>query len=177
MPCVKKRVAKFTLNMHCKATLSSGRLLAALSPVQSHAGSVSSRNAPPNPLAPICIVGAGPCGMVSALLLHQAGYRNITVLERQENASFRNPLREFTFLVNGKGYQALENAGIVEEVEANGVASNSVKGTTLHRNKPPVLGGFGVPGRRGTWIMRSKLNRLLYEHVSKTDGIQMVLGA
>ena len=60
--------------------------------------------------------------MAAGLMLKRAGYNNITILEKREDPGFFDPLREFTYRVSIQGMRVLDQVGVRQEVQEDGVA-------------------------------------------------------
>ena len=49
------------------------------------------------------IVGGGPAGFATALMLAKRGWHQITVLEKRPSADFYEPDKSFNYLIDGRG--------------------------------------------------------------------------
>ncbi|MGL4881442.1 MAG: FAD-dependent oxidoreductase, partial [Waterburya sp.] len=49
------------------------------------------------------IVGGGPAGMATALMLAKRGWQNITVLEKRPSADYYEPDKSFSYQIDGRG--------------------------------------------------------------------------
>lgn len=100
--------------------------------------------------ASTAIVGGGPAGLATALMLARRGYQNITVLERLEeppppdSAEWGNPERSYNLGIGGRGQVSLRKLGA-----ADGVFSWSANAVVRYRESreeeswqqyPPVTG-------------------------------------
>ena len=113
--------------------------------------------------------------MAAGLMLKRAGYNNITILEKREDPGFFDPLREFTYRVSIQGMRVLDQVGVRQEVQEDGVASSETLRCVLKPNtaKPkyielPFLRAASVDSTGkyiATLILRSQLNTLLYSKV------------
>jgi 2-polyprenyl-6-methoxyphenol hydroxylase-like FAD-dependent oxidoreductase len=77
------------------------------------------------------IVGAGPAGALAALVLARQGFE-VEVFERQnwEGNSWTQKHVGWNVAVTGRAWRALENVGLVKEVEARGMRITYVTGVT-----------------------------------------------
>lgn len=68
------------------------------------------------------VVGGGPAGLATAIMLARRGYRHITVLERLEeppapsSAEWGNPERSYNLGIGGRGQMALKKLGAADRV-------------------------------------------------------------
>lgn len=72
--------------------------------------------------ASTAIVGGGPTGLATALMLARRGYRDITVLERLSeppppaSAKWGNPERSYNLGIGRRGQRALKELGAADRV-------------------------------------------------------------
>lgn len=78
----------------------------------------------------VCIIGAGPSGLLLALLLTKRGGFDIVIVERgpdHETVAPFDPTRSYTIDVTGKGLLALEAAGVMSEMRADLLAFRGIR--------------------------------------------------
>ncbi|CAM9316923.1 unnamed protein product, partial [Sphacelaria rigidula] len=81
--------------------------------------SVSAASSKPTSTA---VVGGGPAGLATAIMLARRGYPRITVLERLEeppppaSAEWGNPERSYNLGIGGRGQTALKKLGAADRV-------------------------------------------------------------
>lgn len=129
------------------------------------------------------VVGAGPAGLAAAWVLAARGFE-VTVLERRAEPNPYEPQRAYLYLVDGRGQQFTDMAGITEELAAPEV-SVSNKDYTITRCfpdgkrvevVPPILDPSAT--RPSYWIPRAAflglLLRSLPERVRTLFGSELV---
>ncbi|CAM9189999.1 unnamed protein product [Choristocarpus tenellus] len=96
-----------------------------MSAARSVATSVSSLGSAPSPKAlSTAIVGGGPSGLASALMLARRGYKNITVLERLQeppvpsSSVWGDAERSYNLGIGGRGQVALAELGVMDRVRS-----------------------------------------------------------
>ncbi len=52
---------------------------------------------------PVVIIGGGPAGLATALMLAKRGWTNITVVEKRPSADYYEPDKSFNYLIDGRG--------------------------------------------------------------------------
>ncbi|MEO8890139.1 MAG: FAD-dependent oxidoreductase, partial [Coleofasciculaceae cyanobacterium] len=60
----------------------------------------------------VLIVGGGPAGFATALMLAHRGWKKITVLEKRPSADYYEPDKSFNYLVNGRGQKLTDLLGL-----------------------------------------------------------------
>ena len=82
----------------------------------------------------ILIVGGGPAGFASALMLAKRGWKNITVLEKRPEADYYEPDKSFNYLIDGRGQKFTNYLGITDNLSKNGVPSTDFYLTKITAN-------------------------------------------
>ena len=116
----------------------------------------------------VLIVGGGPAGFATALMLAKRGWKNITVLEKRPNADYYEPDKSFNYLIDGRGQKFTDFIEITNNLSINGVASTDFYITVItpdgkrKTSKLPIVD----PNRRAAyWITRKTFVNLLYEEI------------
>lgn len=60
------------------------------------------------------VVGGGPAGLATALMLAHRGWTNITVLEKRTAADYDEPDKSFNYLIDGRGQKLTDLLGLTE---------------------------------------------------------------
>ena len=120
-------------------------------------------------MASVCIIGAGPAGLVLALLLSKRKYK-VTIVDRStdhsHSASF-DPSRSYTIDITGKGLLALAAAGVKEDLAAELLPFRGIRlfGTLDEPFVDPLAPG--ITGSRGE--ICKVLLRVLRERFPETE--------
>lgn len=69
----------------------------------------------------VVIVGGGPAGLTTALMLANRGYGNIVVLEKYNSDDYYKSDRSYSYTIDGRGQKILEKLGLKEELSKIGV--------------------------------------------------------
>jgi 2-polyprenyl-6-methoxyphenol hydroxylase-like FAD-dependent oxidoreductase len=85
----------------------------------------------------VLIVGGGPSGLATALMLALRGWTNITVLEKRPAADYYEPDKSFNYLIDGRGQKMTDFLGLTqwqpknfESASGRSQAENSLLGIT-----------------------------------------------
>ena len=70
------------------------------------------------------IVGGGPAGLASALLLEARGWKDITVLEMRPKETIEKQ-RAYLYLIDGRGLRVLERLDLLEPLRSTSVSSRT----------------------------------------------------
>ncbi|MGB6298920.1 MAG: NAD(P)/FAD-dependent oxidoreductase [Rivularia sp. (in: cyanobacteria)] len=130
----------------------------------------------------ILIIGGGPAGLATALMLAKRGWQNITVLEKRPTADYYEPDKAFNYLIDGRGQKFTDYIGISEQLSKNGVASTDFYLTkiTPDGNRKTLKLPIVDPDRKPAyWITRKTFVNLLYQEIEKhwQDSIKVIFNA
>ena len=64
----------------------------------------------------VTIVGGGPAGLATALMLAKRGWTDITVLEQRTAADYYEPDKSYNYLIDGRGQQLTDLLGLTESL-------------------------------------------------------------
>lgn len=126
----------------------------------------------PNPTA--VVVGAGPAGLATSWVLAERGF-DVTLLERRPKPSMYESQKAYLYLVDGRGQQFTDAAGLTEQLASRerSVSSTNYTVTRLLPDgkqetvKPPILESDDDGRRPSYWIPRQQLCALF---ASKLEG-------
>ena len=126
------------------------------------------------------VVGGGPVGLASALVLEKKGWQDIVVLERRGEQSF-DPAKGYLYLIDGRGRRMCEELSIMSEVAKHGVSSHSfttltevlVDGTCKIKQLPTLMSA----GPPKFWVPRSALLDALIAVVKTRPKIRLLSDA
>lgn len=116
------------------------------------------------------VIGGGPTGLATALMLAKSGWTNITVLEKRRAADFYEPDKSFLYLIDGRGQKFTDLLGITEQLSKLGVPNPEVTFTVIQSNgsrktsKLPIID----PNRKTAyWLTRRAFVLLLYQEIER----------
>ncbi len=118
----------------------------------------------------VAIVGGGPAGLATALMLANRGWTNITVLERRAAADYYEPEKSYNYLIDARGQQLTDLLGLTESLAALGVPNAEFYLTRILPNGNRNT--FKVPTvnpnpKTAYWLPRRVFLRLLYEEIER----------
>eukprot|EP01023_Acetabularia_acetabulum_P028662 TRINITY_DN2704_c0_g1_i13.p1 TRINITY_DN2704_c0_g1~~TRINITY_DN2704_c0_g1_i13.p1 ORF type:complete len:446 (-),score=40.42 TRINITY_DN2704_c0_g1_i13:990-2327(-) len=82
----------------------------------------------------VCVVvGGGPAGLGTAIMLAQRGWENITVLEKLSEQQVTDPTKSYQYALHGRGQQFLEKIDANEEIKRTGLFFSETTGISQVR--------------------------------------------
>ncbi|MGK7914516.1 MAG: FAD-dependent oxidoreductase, partial [Prochloraceae cyanobacterium] len=118
----------------------------------------------------VVIVGGGPAGLVTALMLAKRGWTNITVLEKRPSADYYEPDKSFNYLIDGRGQKMTDFLGLTEKLSKISVSNNEFQLTTIEpdgRKKTSKLPIIDSNRKPSYWLPRKAFLQLLYEEIEQ----------
>ncbi len=113
------------------------------------------------------VVGGGPAGLATALMLAKTGWTNITVLEKRPSADFYEPDKSFLYLIDGRGQKFTDFIGLTEELPKFGVPSTEVSFTIIQSNGSRKTSNIVPKGKTSYWLPRRSFLWLLYREIER----------
>ncbi|MGF1674521.1 MAG: FAD-dependent oxidoreductase [Rivularia sp. (in: cyanobacteria)] len=131
---------------------------------------------------PVLIVGGGPSGFATALMLAKRGWKNIKVLEKRPSADYYEPDKSFNYLIDGRGQKFTDYLKITDNLLKNGVASTDfylTKITADGNSKTSKLSIVDPEQKAAYWITRKTFVNLLYQEIENNwqDCINVIFNA
>ncbi len=118
----------------------------------------------------VLIVGGGPAGLATALMLAKRGWTNITVLEKRPTADYYEPDKSFNYQIDGRGQKLTDFLGLTHELSQISVPSTEFYLTLIKPNgsrktsKLPIVD----PNRKTAyWLPRREFILLLYQEIER----------
>jgi 2-polyprenyl-6-methoxyphenol hydroxylase-like FAD-dependent oxidoreductase len=131
------------------------------------------------------VVGAGPAGLASALVLAQRHGYQVTVLEASNRTDVYDPAKAYPFLIRERGQkltnlfpqvqQALETRGIATEGATKLVSIPADPKEILDSDPKPIP--VFRPAGKSYWIRRHEFIRLLLDAAMAEERITIINGA
>jgi kynurenine 3-monooxygenase len=116
----------------------------------------------------VLIVGGGPAGLATALMLAKRSWTNITVLEKRPTADYYEPDKSFNYLIDGRGQKFTDLFELTQQLATISVPTTEFYLTLIKPNgsrktsKVPVAD----PNRKTAyWIPRRAFVNLLYQEI------------
>jgi kynurenine 3-monooxygenase len=130
------------------------------------------------------VVGAGPAGIATALVLARRHGYQVTILESAERTDVYDPTKAYPFLIRARGQkltklfpnvqQALEEQGIATEGATELV---SIPADPKEEPKTNTIPVFQKNTGRNFWLRRHEFIRLLLEAAREEENITVINGA
>ncbi len=116
------------------------------------------------------IIGGGPAGFATALMLAKRGWHQITVLEKRPAADFYEPDKSFNYLIDGRGQKFTDLLGLTEKLAKISVPNTEFYLTEIKADgnrktsKLPIID----PNRKTAyWIPRRAFLQLLFQEIEE----------
>ncbi|MGB5593909.1 MAG: NAD(P)/FAD-dependent oxidoreductase [Crocosphaera sp.] len=121
-------------------------------------------------LKDVVIIGGGPAGMSTALMLAKRGYAHITIIEKRPSADFYEPDKSFNYMIDGRGQKLTDLLDITEKLAQISVPSTDFLVTKINAKgerktvKLPIID----PNRKTAyWLQRREFVNLLYQEIKQ----------
>ncbi|MBV9387867.1 MAG: FAD-dependent monooxygenase [Chroococcidiopsidaceae cyanobacterium CP_BM_ER_R8_30] len=118
----------------------------------------------------VLIIGGGPAGLATALMLAKRGWTDITILEKRAAADYYEPDKSFNYLIDGRGQKLTDFLGLTYQILEIGVPSTEFYLTKIKPNgsrktlKIPLVD----PNRKTAyWVTRRAFVLLLYQEIER----------
>ncbi|RUR78777.1 FAD-dependent oxidoreductase [Chlorogloeopsis fritschii PCC 9212] len=118
----------------------------------------------------VLIVGGGPAGLATALMLAKRGWKNITVLEKRPTAGYYEPDKSFSYQIDGRGQKFTDYLELTHQLSTISVPSTEFYLTTIKPDgsrktfKLPIVD----PKRKTAyWLPRRAFLLLLYQEIER----------
>lgn len=116
----------------------------------------------------VLIVGGGPAGLATALMLAKRGWTEITVIERRMAANDHEPDKSFNYLIDARGQQFTDLLGLTEPLSKIGVPATEFQIARIQPNgdRKTVKQSFNDP-KPAYWVFRSAFLQLLDREIEQ----------
>ncbi len=119
---------------------------------------------------PVVIVGGGPAGLATALMLAKRGWTNITVFEKRPSADYYEPDKSYSFSIDGRGQKIIDFLGLIEELPKIGVPRSQLSITRIEPDgtKKTSKSGISDPNRKISYVLsRKAFLKFLYQEIEQ----------
>lgn len=116
------------------------------------------------------IVGGGPAGFATALMLAKRGWHQITVLEKRPSADFYEPDKSFNYLIDGRGQKFTDLLGLTEKLAKISVPNTEFYLTEIKANgnrKTSKLPIIDRNRKTAYWLLRPTFLQLLFQEIEE----------
>eukprot|EP01038_Epipyxis_sp_PR26KG_P010675 gene10675-14336_t len=124
----------------------------------------------------VLIVGGGPAGLASAMVLSQRGCKNVTVLEKRKDFLFDSD-RAYMYLIDGRGQRCTNLLNIQQDLIDGGINSLDLYNYTIFNPDKTLKVNRLFVDRTAIakyWISRSDFMEILNKNVQKDPNIQIL---
>jgi kynurenine 3-monooxygenase len=118
----------------------------------------------------VLIVGGGPAGLATALMLAKRGWKNITVLEKRPAADYYEPDKSFNYQIDGRGQKLTDFLGLTEQLSQVSVPNTEfylTKITAKGKRKTFKLPLVDPKRKTAYWLPRRVFLGLLYREIER----------
>lgn len=127
----------------------------------------------------VVIIGGGPAGLGTALMLAKRGWTKITVLEKRPSADYYEPDKSFSYQIDGRGQKLTDLLGITPKLAELSVPSTEFYFTLVKtdgRRKTSKLPIADSSRKTAYWLPRASFVDLLYREIQQywQDAIQVL---
>jgi 2-polyprenyl-6-methoxyphenol hydroxylase-like FAD-dependent oxidoreductase len=127
----------------------------------------------------VVIIGGGPAGLGSALMLAKRGWTKITVLEKRPSADYYEPDKSFSYQIDGRGQKLTDLFGLTAKLADLSVPSTEFYFTLIRKDGTRKTSKLPIADpRRKTayWLPRASFVQLFYQEIEQNwqDTIQVL---
>lgn len=130
----------------------------------------------------VLIVGGGPAGLATALMLAKRGWTNITLLEQRATVDYYEPDKSFNYQIDGRGQKFTDFFGLTDQLSKISVPSTEFYLTQIKPDgscKTSKLPTVNPNRKTAYWLPRKAFVLLLYEEIVQNwqDNITILFNA
>jgi len=114
------------------------------------------------------IVGGGPAGLGTALILAKRGWSNITVIEKRPSADYYEPDKSFSYQIDGRGQKLTDLLNITSKLADLSVSNTDFYFTLIKKDGTRKTSKLPIadPERKiACWLPRASFVQLLYQEI------------
>ncbi|MEH2423173.1 MAG: NAD(P)/FAD-dependent oxidoreductase [Nostoc sp.] len=127
----------------------------------------------------VVIMGGGPAGLGTALMLAKRGWKDITVIEKRPSADYYEPDKSFSYQIDGRGQKLTNLLEITAKLADLSVANTEFYLTVIQKDgtrKTTKLPIADSKRKTAYWLPRASFVELLYQEIHQhwQDSIQVL---
>ncbi|MEH2401623.1 FAD-dependent oxidoreductase [Nostoc sp.] len=127
----------------------------------------------------VVIMGGGPAGLGTALMLAKRGWKDITVLEKRPSADYYEPDKSFSYQIDGRGQKLTDLLELTAKLADLSVANTEFYLTLIQKDgirKTTKLPITDSKRKTAYWLPRASFVELLYQEIHQNwqDSIQVL---
>ncbi|MEH2245041.1 FAD-dependent oxidoreductase [Nostoc sp.] len=127
----------------------------------------------------VVIMGGGPAGLATALMLAKIGWKDITVIEKRPSADYYEPDKSFSYQIDGRGQKLTDLLELTAKLADLSVANTEFYFTLIQKDgtrKTTKLPIADSKRKTAYWLPRASFVELLYQEIHQhwQDSIQVL---
>ncbi|WP_298913069.1 NAD(P)/FAD-dependent oxidoreductase [uncultured Nostoc sp.] len=127
----------------------------------------------------VVIMGGGPAGLGTALMLAKRGWKDITVIEKRPSADYYEPDKSFSYQIDGRGQKLTDLLELTAKLADLSVANTEFYLTLIQKDgtrKTTKLPITDSKRKTAYWLPRASFVELLYQEIHQhwQDSIQVL---
>lgn len=127
----------------------------------------------------VVIMGGGPAGLGTALMLAKRGWKDITVIEKRPSADYYEPDKSFSYQIDGRGQKLTDLLELTAKLADLSVPNTEFYFTLIQKNgtrKTTKLPIADSKRKTAYWLPRASFVELLYQEIHQhwQDSIQVL---
>ena len=127
----------------------------------------------------VVIMGGGPAGLGTALMLAKRGWKDITVIEKRPSADYYEPDKSFSYQIDGRGQKLTDLLELTAKLADLSVANTEFYLTLIQKDGTRKITKLPIAdSKRKTayWLPRASFMELLYQEIHQhwQDSIQVL---
>jgi 2-polyprenyl-6-methoxyphenol hydroxylase-like FAD-dependent oxidoreductase len=127
----------------------------------------------------VVIIGGGPAGLGTALMLAKRGWKDITVIEKRPSADYYEPDKSFSYQIDGRGQKLTDLLDLTAKLADLSVPNTDFYLTLIQKDgtrKTTKLPIADSQRKTAYWLPRASFVQLLYQEIQQhwQDSIQVL---